>query len=84
VVVVVVVEVVVDHNHKLVEDYAFAVLSNTVVVVVQIQVKDHTMDFVDKHIVEMDVHQYSIRQLYHYIHNEHHWHTFVVAVVAVD
>lgn len=74
-----------DHNHNPEEGYAFVVVAdNTVVGVVQIQVLDHMMDFVDSHMVEMDEDLDSIQQVHHHIHNEHHSDTFVVVAVVVD
>jgi hypothetical protein len=65
---VVVVEVVVDHNHNLV-----VVVHNIVVEEVQTYLMDHKVDFVDNHIVEMDVvvqvDHYSNRQDHHHTHN---------------
>jgi hypothetical protein len=57
---------VVDHNHNLV-----VVVDNIVVEEVQRYLIDHKLDFVDNHIVEMDVKvgQYSNRQDHHHIHN---------------
>jgi hypothetical protein len=75
---------VVEHIHNLVEDYAFVVENNIVAVEEQIQVKDHMMDFVGNHKIEMDEHQYSIQLLYHHIHNEHYYHTLLVVVVVAE
>jgi hypothetical protein len=80
---VVVVEVV-ERIHNLVEDYAFVIENNIVVVEVSRQAKDHRMDFVDNHKIEMDEHQYSIQRLYYHIHNEHYYHTLLVVVAEED
>lgn len=81
--VVVVVEVV-ERIRNLVVCHAFVVENNTVAVEVPIPLKDHTVDFVSKHTVVMDVHLYSTQPLYHHNHNEHYCHTWVFAVGEVD